>query len=171
MTHRGLRKDTDNWPKHTETECTHTEMRHNDTQRAVQTHGQLAETHKDGVHTHKNAAQGHQNGRQRPGAKTENDVQRERATEHKPQTPRKHREWTTMLRHRANTENAHRHDAATALERKRNQKFECPGVTPPPTIVGRAIQAPEPTWLGETRANPPPLIRPSDSRHPPTNAY
>ena len=53
------------------------------------------------------------------GANTENDVQRERATEHKAQTPRKYREETRAL-----------DDEATALERKRNQNFECPGFTP-----------------------------------------
>ena len=114
------------------------EMRCNDTQRAAQTHGQLAETHKDGAHTHRNAAQGHKNGGQRSGAKTENDVQRKRAIEHKPQTPRKHREWTTMLRHCANTENGPGRWTTQPQRWKEKgiKSLSAQGLPPLPTIAG-----------------------------------
>ena len=132
-------------------------MRRNDTQRAVQTHGQLAETHKDGAHTHRNAAQGHKNGGQRLGAKTENDVQREsyrtqtsdttqaQRMDHNAQTPRKHREWTRAM-----------DDAATVLERKRNQKFECPGVTPAANYRGPGRPGARADVAGQNPCKPPP---------------
>ena len=103
MTHRGLRKHTDNWRKHTKTERTHTEMQRKDTKTGGKDQAQRQRrTFKE---------------RESYRTQTSDTAQAQRM-DHNAQTPRKHREWTRAL-----------DDAATTLERKRNQKFECPGVT------------------------------------------
>ena len=139
--------------------CANTRKTSGNTQR------RSAHTQKCGARTQKRGAKTRRKDRERcskrESHKTQtSDTAQAQRMDHNAQTPRKHREWTKAL-----------DDATTALERKRNQKFECPGFTPTANYRGPGRLGARADVAGRNPRKPPPPTRPSDSRHPPTNAY
>ena len=120
---------------------------------AALTHRNAAPSHRNGAQTHKNMALTYRNAEpsHRNGAQTVR------------KTGPNHRNEAQTHRNGAQTKTtAFKQTETRALEakpqrwrEKRIKILSLQGLPLPPTIAGRGVQPAEPTWLGETRLNPP----------------